>query len=249
MTLIALIRGFLCVCMGSLLISCAAIPQQTYLNNRTLAGINNVGIVVIASTPKVFYSVDAPNAGEAGKWASVGTGIGIGLSAPAALGIPALGPLLAIPIGIENAVRTGIDKEHAARIAECTDSTFIENKTAQSFIQHLKKGAFFQRIEYMPNKNQDSSQLTSLGYDAVIRLTVREITVQRAPGDYIRLTAKVYGEMERLNSGRIVWDREEFVTNPEPHTLDYYKENGLRELDAMLEKASRNLAYDFLYLK
>ena len=55
------------------------------------------------------------------------------------------------------------------------------------------------------------------------------------------------GQMEKLMSGEIVRDNEEVVTNPEPQTLDYYKENGLKELDAMLEKSEgKNLAYDFI---
>jgi hypothetical protein len=37
--------------------------------------------------------------------------------------------------------------------------------------------------------------------------------------------------------------------SPELQPLDYYKKNGLIELDAMLKKAGRNLAYDFVYLK
>lgn len=208
--------------MGSFLISCAAtLPQQTYLNNTTLSGIKKVAIVVSVSAPEVSYR----DSGYA--W------------------FPWKSPAWEI----ETIIRYGLDSQHTSKINEHVDISQIENKTAQSFIQQLKKGAFFQRVEYMPNKNQDSSQLTSIGYDAVIRLTVREITIQRAPGDYVRLAARVHGEMERLNSGNIVWDREELVTNPEPHSLGYYEENGLRELDAMLEKAGRNLAYDFLYLK
>jgi hypothetical protein len=55
--------------------------------------------------------------------------------------------------------------------------------------------------------------------------------------------------MEHLFSGKVVWDREERILSSEFHSLDYYKENGLKELDAMLEKGGRNLAYDFVYLK
>jgi hypothetical protein len=55
--------------------------------------------------------------------------------------------------------------------------------------------------------------------------------------------------MEHLSSGKVVWDRYEHVKSPEFHSLNYYKENGLKELDAMLERAARNLAYDFVYLK
>jgi len=80
-------------------------------------------------------------------------------------------------------------------------------------------------------------------------LFVREISLKRVGGDNAGLNAYVRGQMEYLSSGKIVWDREEYVMSPELHSLDYYKENGLKELDVMLEKAGRNLAYDFVYLK
>lgn len=116
-------------------------------------------------------------------------------------------------------------------------------------MQPLKKAGCFQIAEYVTDKNQDGQLFSAKGYHAVIRLSVREISLNRIEGDNARLEVYVRGQMEYLASGKILWDREEYVSSPELHSLDYYKENGLKELDAMLERAGQNLAYDFVYLK
>lgn len=162
----------------------------------------------------------------------------------------ALFPLFVLPaVALETAVMSGIDKEHAAKISEQRDFSSIEDKIAQSFMEPITKGACFKATEYVKDKTQDARLLSAAGYDAVIRMDVREISVQRAIGDYVSLSAHVHGQMVLLTSGKIVWDREEFVSSPELHSFDYYKENGLKELEAMLEKAGKILAYDFIYLK
>jgi hypothetical protein len=91
--------------------------------------------------------------------------------------------------------------------------------------------------------------LVTSGYDAIIRLTVREISLIGMAGGYVHLYIHVQGHLKNLRSGQIIWDREETVKSPESHQLDYYKENGLKELNALLEKAGKKLAYDFVYLK
>jgi hypothetical protein len=202
-------------------------PQQTYLNNHSLSGIDKVAVVVSVSAPKVSYRY---------------TGYSSGLLDGGAIGQMS-------PFATESILRYGLDSQHTSKINEHVDIGQIENKTAQSFIQPLKKANLFQSVEQPINKNQDSRQLRTIGYDAVIRLTVPEITINRAPGDSVKLTAVVHGQMECMATGRIVWDREEVVTNPEPHPIDYYKENGLKELDTMLEKATKKLVFDFIYLK
>lgn len=220
----ALLRGCLCVCMVAFLISCATMPQQTYLTNTSLAGLSKVAVVVSVSTPEVSYSSES--------------------SSP--LTMPLFG---LIGLAMEAGIRSGIDNEHAAKIKEHVDLSYIEDKMAQSFIQPLKKGNCFQTIEYVRDKKQDDHQLSVAGYDTVIKLSVREILLNRVSGDTVRLRAHVSGQMASLKSKIIVWDREEAVLSSELHSLAYYKENGLKELDAMLEKAGKNLAYDFIYLK
>lgn len=220
-SLSAAARRCFCLCIVLCLISCAAVQQQTYLSKTSLSGINKVAVVVSVSAPEVSY-----RKGGYG-WFENDS-----------------------PLGwLESTIRYGSDHDHTDKINEHVDISLIEDKTVQALIQPLTQKKSFQTIEYLRDKNQDSKQLLDTGYDAIIRLIVREISIQRTAGDYVNLHVIVQGQMECFTSGKIIWDREIVVTNPEPHTLDYYKENGLKELDAMLEKAGKNLAYDFIYLK
>jgi hypothetical protein len=213
-----------CIAPGLLLSSCSSLPKETYLTSTCLTGLKKVVIVTSVNAPNVSY-------------ATMYTG----------MTVFELSGLLGF--GLESAIRSGIDQAHTAKINEHMDTSSIEDRAAQSFIQTVKKGDLFQVIDYVKDKNQDKNKFSTTGYDAVIRLSVVEILLRRTAAEYISLTARVRGQLENLGSGETVWDREEFVTNPEPHTLDYYKENGLMELDTMLEKAGKNLAYDFLYSK
>lgn len=226
MSFSALLRGCLSVCMVLILSSCATVPKQTYLTNISLSGISKVAVVASANAPEVLYSRNAP---DSYFWTMMFMSL--------------------LGAGLEASARSGVDSEHAAKIKERVALSQIEDKMAQSFIRPFTKGNCFQTIEYVKDKNQDSRQLSSAGYNAVIRLSVRKILLERVPGDNVRLRAYVSGQMESLKSGKILWDREEVVLSSELHSLDYYKERGLKELDALLDKAGKNLAYDFIYLK
>jgi hypothetical protein len=228
----ALLWSSFCLCIAIFLISCATLPHETYLNKQSLSGISKVAIIISVNPPEVSYSMSSPDGGFVSAWTML------------------INPLLVFPsMGIEAAARYGVDQEHALKIKEHVDLNSIEDKMAQSFIQPLKNGICFQTIEYFKDKNQNVKQLSNAGYNAVIQLSVNEISIQRTVGDYVDLFVNVSGQMKKLMSGEIVWNRKEIVKNPEPHTLDYYKENGLKELDAMLERAGTKLSYDFIYLK
>ena len=221
----ALVCVSFCVCTGSFLISCATVPRETYLKKMSLSGISKVAIVASVSSLKVSYA----------KRDNVSLNL---------YPITGLFPILA-----EAAIRSGVDHGHAGDFRQHVDFSHFEETVAQSFMQTLKKGDCFQAVEYFTDKNRDSQQFSAKGYDAVIHLFVSEITLKRVAGDDVGLDAFVRGQMEHFSSGKVVWDRGEYVMSPEIHPLDYYKENGLKELDMMLMKAGRNLAYDFVYLK
>jgi len=231
----ALLCVFLCVCTGSFLTSCATVPKGTYLKSRSLSDISKVAIVASVSDPKVSYSTAKGYVSE-------------NLAPLAATGVAGLF-LFLIAVSTEAGIRSGVDHGRAGEVKEHMDLSHLEEKVGQSFIQPLKKGGCFQVAEYLADKNQDVQQLSAKGYNAVVRLFVREISLKKIAGDNVRLDAYVRGQMEVFSTGKIVWDREEYVSSPEIHPLGYYQENGLKELDAMLEKAGRNLAYDFVYLK
>jgi hypothetical protein len=215
--------------------SCAKGQQPTYLKNTTLPRISKVAIVASVSDPKVSYSGTKNVSGDLGPF------------------MVAIAPLslfvFLAAMGTESAIRSGVDREHAGKVKEHVDLSHFEEKVAQSFMQIVKKGDSFQTAEYLTDKNPNVQQLSIRGYDAIIRLSVDNISLTRDTGEYVGLYTLVRGQMEHLSSGKVVWDRYEHVKSPEFHSLNYYKENGLKELDAMLERAARNLAYDFVYLK
>ena len=221
--------GFLCICAGSYLTSCATKgPAGTYLESTSLSRISKVAIVASVSDPKVSFARTELSTENL---------------------FLLVGPVDLIPMVVEGAIRTGADRGHTGKVRERVDLSHLEEKVAQSFMQQLQRDGCFQTIEYLTVKNQDIRQLSAKGYDAAIRLLVREISLNRTGGDQVRIDVYVRGEMESFSSGKVVWDREEHVLSPERRPLNYYKENGLKELDAMPEKAGRNLAYDFVYLK
>jgi len=150
-------------------------------------------------------------------------------------------------MGIEDLSREAEDQEHAAKIKEKMDFNQIENKMAQSFIEFLRKSEVFQAVEYVADKTRDDHQLAVIGYDARIKLSLQEILIKREPGDNVMLRVRVGGQMASLRSKKVVWDREEQVLSAVSHSIDHYKKNGLKELDALLEKATQMLAYDFIY--
>jgi hypothetical protein len=227
--------GFLCVCTGLFMTSCAPKgPPGTYLKNTSLSHISKVAIVASVSAPKVSYSTAKGNDSE---------------NLVFLAGFPPALLVVLAAVGTEAAIRSGVDYRHAGEVKEHVDFGHFEEKMAQSFMQPLQKRGCFQTTEYLTDKNQDAQRLSAKGYDAVIRLFVRKISLKRVAGDNVGLDAYVRGQMEYFSSGKVVWDREEHLFSPETHSLDYYKENGLKELDGMLEKAGRVLAYDFVYLK
>jgi hypothetical protein len=226
------LRQCLCVYMALLLVSCAsAFPKETYLTSNSLSSITKVAILVSANAPDVTYAIR-----------DVTPGLG-----PATA---IFAPILVFPyLAIEVAARSGADSAHAKEIEAKVDLSSIEDKIVQAFTTPLRKASCFDRVDYIKNKINDDRQLSDAGYDAVIRLVIKSISLTHIAGDNVSLQIHVQGQLTQVRSGKMMWDRLEVMSSPELHTLDYYKENGLKEIDAMLEKAGQNLAYDFVYLK
>jgi hypothetical protein len=118
---------------------------------------------------------------------------------------------------------------------------------AQSFMQPLLTVTTFKTIDYLEDKNQNNLQSSNVNYDAVIRLSVRDISIRTVAGDYVKIHALVHGQMENLHSGVILWDREEYISSSEPQPISFYKEHGLKDLPGMLQKAAERLSNDFIY--
>jgi hypothetical protein len=226
------LRRCLYICLALLLVSCATtMPQETYLTRNSLAGISKVAVIASADAPDVTY-VTAQSM-------SIGTSLA-GM----------LVPILIFPgMVIEGAARIGADSAHATEIGSKVDLGRIEEIIVQAFTTPLRKTSYFDRVDYIKNKDNDDRQLLGSGYDAMIRLVIKRISLSSLASNNVGLQVNVQGQLTDLRSGKIMWDRLEVMSSSEVHTLDYYKANGLRELDAILEKAGQRLAYDFVYLK
>ena len=148
---------------------------------------------------------------------------------------------------VEGLARWEIDRQSSATIRQGVELRQIEAKLASSFVQHLTKAGCFQTTEYVAGKNQDDHTLLVAGYDAVVRLSVLDILLDRTFGDNVRLRVRVTGQVTNLKARGILWDRDEVVESSEVRSLDYYKEYGLKDLDPLLEKAAQTLSYDFIY--
>lgn len=209
-----------CIAMGVFIFSCAGtmVPNQIYLSKENKSGISKVAVITSISAPKVEYST--------------ATQPSFNNSRPI--------DLIAAPLSLV------IDQWHASSIKQQLDVKKVEEMLTQSFIESLKKGNAFAIVEHITEKST-VSQLPLTGYDAIIRLSVKEISLRRMTGDYVNLYLFVHGQMEKVTSGNVVWDREEFVSSPNPRSIEYYKENGLKDLDVMIKKACTRLASDFIY--
>ena len=199
--------------------------KETYLTEGCLNDIKKVAVLASVNAPEVSYATNTDTFG---------------------IGFPLFGLL---GLGAELAVRSGIDHDHAGKIREHVDLSDIEDRMARSFVEAVREGNRFQVIENPKDRNHNESLLSSAEYDAVISLDVRKISLDREPGDYVKLTVQVRGQLKNLVSGKTVWDREDIIISPKRHPIKYYEENGLRELDAILGEAGKKLAYDFIYLK
>ncbi len=207
--------------------SCASsLPKEIYLTKTDITSISKVAVIASSNIPEVFYT-DTTSPG-----AQIFSFI-------------LFGPLVAL--GIHEATMASKDNEHSQEVGKRVDVGIIEDKIAKAFITSLGKNSCLKNADYV--KEQDERRMSVADYDAVLSLTVSKITLYRVYTDNVKLQVHVKGLLKSLRSGNILWDREEIATSRNSNTLEYYKENSMKELDAVLEKAGRNLAYDFIYLK
>jgi hypothetical protein len=221
------LRIFLIFNILLLQISCggSSLHKTVCLKRANLKGISKVAIVASSNPPEVSYAdVKSP------AWAPL-----LLIFTPLVIGL------------VQAAMESSMDSDHAKQIGSGTDPLIINDTMANAFLSALGKDHGLSTIEYV--KGQDEQKLLDAGYHSLIQLTVGKIYFIRAAENRIRLYVNVKGTMKSLESENIIWDREESVTPLDAYSLEYYKENATKELRLLLEKAGRNLAYDFRYLE
>jgi hypothetical protein len=219
-------RVFLIVGILLLQISCGpSLRKEVGLKKTSLIGISRVAVVASSNPPEVSYA----NVASPG-WT------------------PLLFILSPIVVGaIQAMTESSMDKDDAKQIGSRTDPTVINDIIVNTFLASLSKDGRLGNVEYV--KEPDERKLLDAGYDTGIQLTVLKISFSRVMTDKVRLYVNVKGTMKALGSKEVIWDREEIVASRDAYALEYYKENAMKELRSVLEKAGRNLAYDFRYLE
>ena len=208
-------------------------PQQKYLDNTSLSGIRNIAVLVTVSPPEVIYSQTE----------------GINWIIPILVS-PILAPIAtSIAIHVQENSMLNEDKAHSENVENNFNLSVYEEKLSQSFIETLKKSSHFETIDYKKDNSLDNKLLVSDGYEGVIRLFLNNLILEKVSNEDVKLSANITAKMTNLKSSEIIWDRDDSTVSAEKHTISYYEKNGLEELELMLEKSGKRLAYDFIYLK
>jgi len=203
-----------------ILASCATVPKQTYIDKKSLPSRLKAAVIVSVTSPDVtHYSNDR---------------------------LPLYYKLF---YGYKFTFGVLEDITSSDKIKEHVNVNSIEENIANTFIRPLRKGKYFQTIEYVSDMNQDNLKLSSAGFNMVIRLSVREMSIRSVTADHVKLYISMHGQMEDIASKKIVWDREEQVSSSEMELLENMEEKGPKNLNATIEKAVKYLANDFIYLK
>jgi hypothetical protein len=212
-------------CAGLILLiaSCAHSDKETYLASARLDRLKRVAITTSIEPPEVSYASADP---ALVSWAG----------------------MFLLPVLIGMWGESEADRQHGAKVKDQIEFDTLKSKLVQSFVQTAKNGVPFQMNCVIDGGDQEA-MLKAAGYDATIRLSVVSISLRKTTSGYVNLSARVRGHLTVLRSGETLWDREELVVDPELYALDHFKEEKIVELDAVVTKAGRNLAYDFAYRK
>jgi hypothetical protein len=144
-------------------------------------------------------------------------------------------------------VRKIIDYQNSYVVKENIKVNQIEILVCDTFIELIRNSKIFSVINQIDKTNNRDS--ISSNYDAIIELSVKTISIEKTLGENVKLQVTVAGKAQDLKSKNVFWKRDETIKSKEVKPIDYEKQNALPDLEPMLIKAARNLAYDFIYLK
>ncbi len=215
----------LCAVLSSFFLSCTTpridkLPEQKFLSQKNLTGISRVAVIV--STPGKDISLNQATGRDARTSLYVHSSI-----------------LMAMD---------SAELEETERFRERLDFDNMRDLLAQSFIQRLRKAALFNNIVLLQNQDQARTELIGK-YDAIIKLSLNTILLEKLNDGRMSLRIDIRGEMEKLERGETLWNRQEIIVSPNPRSLEEYKVTGQDLLSGMMETAGKLLSYDFVYLK
>ncbi len=214
-----------------ILVSCATVPDQTYLKRGALANVRKV--VVVASTEDVRVT------GDKGVLFTV-------------LGVP-FAPAGLVGIAVDWSIAGTVDAHRSAAVRAVSPKETIAQRLSGHFTRSVSASSVFDTIEQAsPGDASVRSPEALRNFDAMLRLKVTELSVRPVTQNEWSLFVELSAEMVPLSEGRegtLLWSRRERLASNEPHELEFYKSQGLPMLDAALASLAKRLADDLIYSK
>ena len=134
------------------LLSCASVPQQTFLEKGKLSKFNVVALSVLST------DLDVQQSRNNGLW-TVCT-------------IPLLG---FVAPGIEYGIRRSVDQAHTKSIKDTTGEFSTGKLLGNYFIDDMRKASRFKTINFIDHLDQNNyKNLVNEGYNAIIELNIKE---------------------------------------------------------------------------
>lgn len=217
-----------------LLISCASVPQQTYMEKSKLSRFNRVAVNVSTAELDVRYSRET------------------GMSTATGASFVLFGLFGFAVAAAEEGGKSSSDKQLAADFKKNTESVRFDDLLCDYFLESLKNANVFKAIAKTAVIDSIThKKLLDDGYDSVIELDIKEMALRKDYGDKLRIHANVWGRLIDLKSGEIVWNRQEVVIGNDAHTIEAFKAGGGKLLneagDQVFRKIASRLANDFIY--
>ena len=225
--------SLLAAALVPVLVSCANVSEQKYLTQGSLTNVRK--IVVVTS------SKDVRVAGNKGALFTV-LGLPFG---PA--GLAAGLALDAVSWGIGSAV----DAHNSTAVQESDRKETISQRLSGYFTKSLSANRVFESIDEAP-MDSEGNQPAMNSFDGLIRLKVTELSLEQVTVNEMSLFVEVSAEMVALRDGKeghSLWSRTERLATGEPHTLEFFKKQGVPMLDAALASMAKRLADDLVYSK
>ena len=162
-------------------------------------------------------------------------------------------PLSLLSLPIDWAIRGTVDASQVRDLQSAKPKETIAQRLSGYFTKMLLEGSVFDSVQGIPAEAAGAKTPEYLrNYDGLVKLRVKSVSLRMVSQDELSLFVTLSAEMVSLKNGKedvLLWSRQEKMESKEPHTLEFYKKNGIPMLDECLKKLSRRLADDLIYSK
>jgi hypothetical protein len=166
------------------------------------------------------------------------------------------GPLgLLTSTSIDWAIKGSEDASQVRDLQSARPKETIAQRLSGYFTKMLLEGSVFDSVQGIPAEAAGAKTPEYLrNYDGLVKLRVKSVSLRMVSQNELSLFVELSAEMVSLKNGKedvLLWSRQEQIISGEPHTLEFYKKNGvpIPMLDECLKKLSKRLADDLIYSK